>query len=191
MALFEKKISGAVILPPHQEQTQARQLDYGSRNVPTWLFRLKKDDGSICTVTFRGELEGQIAQGDVLVVKGFGGRSGSFRATEIWLRGHQEIQGDSLVVAPVDPPVRLARKTVCAIATCLFGCDSPEVTTLLAIRDKRLEPHAVGRLAIKVYYAVSPWFTICLLERSPFLQDTFRRILQMIVKAFSKRTGEE
>ena len=45
----------------------------------------------------------------------------------------------------------------CYIATCVYGSyDCPQVWTLRRFRDYRLGKTKVGRLFIKVYYAVSP-----------------------------------
>ena len=49
------------------------------------------------------------------------------------------------------------RKEGCYIATCVYGSyDCPEVWTLRRYRDEILRKTALGRLFVKIYYAISP-----------------------------------
>ena len=55
------------------------------------------------------------------------------------------------------------KKQGCYIATCVYGSyDCPEVWTLRRFRDDTLSKTCLGRLFIRVYYAISPtiikWF---------------------------------
>lgn len=45
----------------------------------------------------------------------------------------------------------------CYLATCVYGAyDAPEVRTLRRFRDEILKKHALGRVFIRYYYAISP-----------------------------------
>ncbi len=171
MSFREEEIAGRVALPPHESQLQPRTHDVGGRNLPMVTLRLEADDGAVYNVTYMGEMDGQVSQGDLLVLRGFSRGPGVFRATEVWLRGRMDSQGN---LAGVDPPARLAKKAVCVVASSLFGPESHEVTILTAFRDHALSRSAVGRGGVRLYYYVSPWIVVKVLERSPLL----RRMLQ-------------
>lgn len=54
-------------------------------------------------------------------------------------------------------PKSSLNKKGCYIATCVYGSyDCPAVWTLRRYRDYKLEKNPIGRLFIKIYYAVSP-----------------------------------
>lgn len=44
----------------------------------------------------------------------------------------------------------------CFVATCVFGHQAPETVWLRNWRDRVLAPNPIGRIAISVYYKVSP-----------------------------------
>ena len=44
----------------------------------------------------------------------------------------------------------------CFVATCVFGHQAPETVWLRTWRDRVLAPNPIGRIAISVYYKVSP-----------------------------------
>ena len=44
----------------------------------------------------------------------------------------------------------------CFVATCVFGHHAPETVWLRNWRDRVLAPNPIGRIAISVYYKVSP-----------------------------------
>jgi len=163
-----------VLLPPREKQIQPRQLDYGSRSLPVFTFRVERPDTTLVIVTYSGEMDGQVSQGDFLVMKGFFRGPGVFRATEVWLRGRVDSAG---TIAPVTPPLRLASKRVCAVATCLYGPRADEMAWLREYRDRILSSYVAGRAFIRWYYAVAPAFTIFVLERSPRLQRLLGRWL--------------
>jgi hypothetical protein len=81
----------------------------GSRNVPRTTFRLQADDGTVWTVVYTGEMNGQAAQGDFVAAYGHRRRVGVLLATEIWLAGYTGADG---VFVAVQSPVRIARKQV-------------------------------------------------------------------------------
>ena len=171
MGIREQEIDGVVLLPPREEQIQPRQLDYGSRSLPSFTFRIERPDGSIVTANYIGELDGQITQGDYLVMRGFFRGPNVFRCTRIWLRGRVDSSGNTV---PVDPPVRIADKTVCAVATCIYGSHSPETHFLRVYRDETLFHKRYGELALKYYYKLSPWFTIMVLEEHSFIRSLIK-----------------
>lgn len=62
------------------------------------------------------------------------------------------------VIPPVQAPVtQTSKKNGCYIATCVYGSyDCPQVWTLRRFRDDNLRRSRLGRIFIKLYYAVSP-----------------------------------
>ena len=49
-----------------------------------------------------------------------------------------------------------AQDARCFVATCVFGHQAPETVWLRNWRDRVLAPNPIGRIAISVYYTVSP-----------------------------------
>lgn len=49
-----------------------------------------------------------------------------------------------------------AQDARCFVATCVFGHQAPETVWLRNWRDRVLAPNPIGRIAISVYYKVSP-----------------------------------
>lgn len=184
MGLREREIEGTVLLPPREEQIQPRQLDYGSRSLPVFTFRVRQADSTVVVVTYTGEMDGQVSQGDFLVMKGLFRGPGVFRATEIWLRGRIEAMG---TVVPVTPPIRLASKRVCAVATCLYGPHAEETQWLRGYRDRVLARTASGRFLVRSYNALAPAFTVLVLERSSCLRWLVRRGLDRGLELLRKR----
>jgi len=109
MSLFERKIAGSVVLPPREEQLSPRQLDRGGRNVPRISFRLRADDGQFWSVSFGGEMVGQVSQGDYVICSGYTRGVQGLVATKIWLRGALDASG---ALQSVNPPLLLANRTV-------------------------------------------------------------------------------
>lgn len=62
------------------------------------------------------------------------------------------------IILPVQPTVGAdAKKGGCYIATCIYGSyDCPPVWTLRRFRDECLQGNCLGRIFVKLYYAVSP-----------------------------------
>lgn len=59
----------------------------------------------------------------------------------------------------------------CYVATCVYGSyDCPEVWTLRRFRDNILEKHYLGRMFIKLYYAVSPKAVSLLANTTGFIK---------------------
>lgn len=50
-----------------------------------------------------------------------------------------------------------AQDARCFVATCVFGHQAPETVWLRNWRDRVLAPNPIGRIAISVYYKVSPF----------------------------------
>lgn len=183
MSFLEREISGRVLLPPREEQLQPREITYGSRNVPQTKFRLQNEDGRVWSVVYTGEMDGQLSQGDFIVLRGFERGPGVFRPTQIWLRGR--LNNVAQLVA-VDPPVRLASKSVCAIATCLYGRHSRELRVLVAFTRRQLLPTRSGRLVVAAYQCVGPWFTTMILRDSPRLQRLMKQLLEPVLGRLTK-----
>lgn len=74
------------------------------------------------------------------------------------------------VVQPVQPSiVPDSKKNGCYIATCIYGSyDCPEVWTLRRFRDDSLQRNCLGRIFIKLYYAVSPMIVKMLGDKKIF-----------------------
>lgn len=71
----------------------------------------------------------------------------------------------------------------CYIATAVYGShEAPEVLALRRFRDERLAGSAIGRVAIQLYYRVSPRLASCFRGDSPLSRGT-RRILNALVKS--------
>ena len=71
----------------------------------------------------------------------------------------------------------------CFIATACYGnLDAPEVIQLRIYRDKTLCKFFLGRLFIKFYYVVSPFFASLISKSNILKQSTRKHILGPIVK---------
>ncbi len=70
----------------------------------------------------------------------------------------------------------------CYVATCVYGSyDCPEVWTLRRFRDNILEKHYLGRMFIKLYYAVSPK-AVSLFGKYNWFHKIFKTPLDKLVK---------
>ena len=79
------------------------------------------------------------------------------------------------------------RKRGCFIATSVYGSyDCPEVWVLRRYRDRTLSGHAVGRLFIKCYYALSP-LLIRLFGKRECFKRFWRRILDRKVSRLKSK----
>ena len=71
----------------------------------------------------------------------------------------------------------------CYIATAVYGSyDCPEVWVLRRFRDYGLRSNAIGRLAVKVYYAVSP----SLVKRFGHI-EALKRAVKRVLDAFVRK----
>lgn len=68
------------------------------------------------------------------------------------------------------------RSSRCFIATAVFGEVAPETERFRAYRDHHLSRSTVGRLAIDVYYRISPVIA-AVLDRSPASRHVARLVL--------------
>lgn len=73
------------------------------------------------------------------------------------------------------------RDTRCFIATAVYGSDAQETEVLRRWRDARLARSRLGRLAIKLYYRLSP-SAAAILRRCPPLLQLARRALDAMVR---------
>jgi hypothetical protein len=105
--LTSVEIRGRVLQPPHHEFLGSRQMARGSRSLPRTSLRLEAEDGRVWTVTYTGEMDGQVTQGDSVAAFGYRRGSGNLTATEIWLVGQVGPDGQG---HDVDPAVRVAKK---------------------------------------------------------------------------------
>lgn len=79
----------------------------------------------------------------------------------------------------------------CYVATAVYGSyDCPQVWTLRRFRDDCLLAHKVGRLLVKVYYAVSPKL-IVKFGHIGWLRDFTRNRLDHMVSALQKKGYED
>lgn len=74
----------------------------------------------------------------------------------------------------------------CFIATACYGSyDAPEVLILRKYRDEKLATTLIGRLFIKTYYSVSPFFAR-IIEKSEFLKRVVRNyFLKKLIKSIT------
>lgn len=78
------------------------------------------------------------------------------------------------------PVPALASGRRCFVATALYGVDAWQTQALRDWRDRALMPHAAGRAAVQLYYAVSPAL-VRLARRSPLTERCARRLVDAIV----------
>jgi hypothetical protein len=91
----------------------------------------------------------------------------------------------------LDIPPAVVKSKGCYIATCVYGSyDCPQVWTLRRFRDYTLDATPLGRLFIKLYYAVSPtlvkWFGGC-----GWFQRTWRFALNGLVSKLQRKGFED
>lgn len=83
------------------------------------------------------------------------------------------------------PVPALAGGRRCYVATALYGPDAWQTCALRDWRDRALIPHAAGRAAVAIYYAVSPAL-VRLAARWPLAQRCTRRVVDAIVVRVSR-----
>lgn len=75
----------------------------------------------------------------------------------------------------------------CYVATCVYGSyDCPEVWTLRRFRDNYLDNYRIGRIFIKVYYAVSPKVVKLFGKNKHFISINKRILDKLVLKLKSK-----
>lgn len=86
----------------------------------------------------------------------------------------------------------IEKKSGCFVATACYGnYDAPEVLVLRHYRDQHLLNHFAGKVFVKFYYAVSPYFAKQL-EKSGSAKKAVRAVLlSPLVKFASKRIQQE
>lgn len=83
------------------------------------------------------------------------------------------------------------KKEGCYIATAVYGSyDASEVLVLREFRDTVLKKSCLGRLFIKVYYALSPGIA-CKLKDNTFINEKVKAILNGLVKQIKKSRNRE
>lgn len=105
----QHEVRGMVAHAPHHEFLSSRQMTRGSRNVPRTTFRVHASDGTMWTILYTGEMDGQAAQGDEIAAYGYRRQAGVLLATEIWVSGYSGLDGD---MVRMPSPIRIARKQV-------------------------------------------------------------------------------
>jgi hypothetical protein len=82
-------------------------------------------------------------------------------------------------------------KSGCFVATAAFGdVNSHQVVTLRSFRDQVLLHSRIGRLAIRIYYCVSPTIAAHI-ERSPSRRAVTRATLEWIIRLLPRRIADE
>jgi len=77
--------------------------------------------------------------------------------------------------------VTIKERDRCFIATSVYGSVyAPQVISLRQWRNRRLLPHAWGRIVVQLYYWTSPPLAV-LLSRYPALRIPARRVLDLLV----------
>lgn len=80
-------------------------------------------------------------------------------------------------------PETPAKADGCYIATSVYGsCDCPEVRVLRRYRDVVLRANPLGRLFVRIYYAVSP-FLVKRFGKTAWFQKLWRRLLDAKIAA--------
>uniref|UniRef100_UPI004047B47B CFI-box-CTERM domain-containing protein n=1 Tax=Rheinheimera sp. TaxID=1869214 RepID=UPI004047B47B len=74
----------------------------------------------------------------------------------------------------------------CFIATAVYGSDAAETNLLRRWRDEYLYPTLLGRIFIRAYYFVSPFFA-AIISKSPALRGYAKRLLDQFVSAISNK----
>ena len=74
----------------------------------------------------------------------------------------------------------------CFIATAVYGSDAVETNLLRRWRDESLYPTLLGRIFIRAYYFVSPFFA-AIISKSPALRGYAKRLLDKFVSAISNK----
>jgi DNA-directed RNA polymerase subunit RPC12/RpoP len=89
---------------------------------------------------------------------------------------------------PTYNPKFIARtKSGCYIATAIYGdYNAPEVMTLRSFRDTVLKKYYLGRLFIKVYYAVSPSLATRL-QKTVYINRTVKKVLDGFVNKLNNK----
>lgn len=92
-----------------------------------------------------------------------------------------EIESGEITGFIKDPTPQNTKKG-CYVATCVYGSyDCPEVWTLRRYRDEKLAKSTLGRLFIKLYYAVSPKI-VKLFGKSKWFNKFFKKRLDKKVE---------
>ena len=87
--------------------------------------------------------------------------------------------------------VKTSKDKGCYVATAVYGSyDCPEVWTLRRYRDSYLMKKSLGRLFVKVYYAVSPKF-IAVFGNTDWFNRFFKVRLDRFVKILHKKGYSE
>jgi hypothetical protein len=67
-----------------------------------------------------------------------------------------EAQGRRTLKQQRQQPQQQSQDARCFVATCVFGYQAPETVWLRNWRDRVLAPNPIGRIAISIYYKMSP-----------------------------------
>ena len=75
----------------------------------------------------------------------------------------------------------------CYVATCVYGSyDCPQVWTLRRYRDFHLAKSLVGRMFVRIYYTISPFFVRCFGKKRWFKKICRQFLDKMILSLKNK-----
>lgn len=104
---------------------------------------------------------------------------------ELFTRRHS-ISSTRIIESDSFAPERTAKSSGCYIATSVYGgYDAPQVRTLRRFRDRFLQQRPLGRLAVLVYYKLSPSLARSLGSR-PLLSKLARIPLDRVAKGLNR-----
>ena len=161
---------------PEFNKTNREQLDTFTKLSSSQLFKKEirfGDDGFgypqkkyIYSIDFGGDVEGAARLISEIAVKVYGCEP--CRALDYYTNWGAAIDENRALLAGKEPSRSSTESSSgaeggCYVATCVYGSyDCPEVWTLRRYRDYTLDESWLGRLSVKIYYAVSPimvrWF---------------------------------
>ncbi|WP_114789794.1 CFI-box-CTERM domain-containing protein [Niabella yanshanensis] len=94
-------------------------------------------------------------------------------------------------VEKIVPPDVYKKTEGCFIATACYGdYDAKEVLVLRRYRDNVLQQRTAGRLAVKVYYYVSPALAHFIQDKAPLKKIIRKHVLQPLIKRLSDNTDD-
>lgn len=71
----------------------------------------------------------------------------------------------------------------CFIASHLYGIDHEKTQRLRIYRDCHMKKKRLGRMAIAIYYTLSPWW-VWLARRSAFIDRCSRSLIDWVIRYF-------
>lgn len=145
----------------------------GDRTSREFSIRIKNPDGTESLIEFANSSENdfELKSGDVVI---FSYRNDHLRIIQnITLRRYMPVSNSA-----------------CFIATCVFGENSPEVSTLRRWRDRKLIPSPIGALAVALYYKTSPKL-VALMKDSSLCLAVARACLSTFIRFLLRGSKEK